>query len=278
MIKGAVASKRTKEIIKSTSGGKFSDKYEELYEQASIFEQQTDEEEIMFFADLVSSTRQLNILDLGCAEGKLAVALALKGHKVTASDISQNFLERALDTAQRNSVEIGAVRCDIEENDAAYRFWGESFDVIYFMNVIEHLRNPIRALENIRELLNSEGILFIHTPNVFTLNRIARYFLKRKKLMNYYAPQNLADIHLQKYDYLTIEQTLNFAGLRVRRMIPTKLTLPKKSVSSKWLARRFPFLSDTLLLECIRAKPIDMSCQILFWSSASEANKAISAR
>lgn len=139
------------------------------------------------------------------------------------------------------------------------------------MDVIEHLKNPIAALENIRTLLQNNGMLYIHTPNVCTIYRFLNYFINRKKLINYYDSQNLGDLHFQTYDYLTLEKTLNFVGLKVYEIIPTKIHLPQERRSkflryfSKFLSKQFPFFSDTLLLKCKKERPINIDEQISFW-------------
>ena len=53
-----------------------------------------------------------------------------------------------------------------------------SFDVVIFSEVIEHLRiSPIRALLEINRILKPEGLLLITTPNVARLSNILRLFI-----------------------------------------------------------------------------------------------------
>ena len=63
------------------------DGYSDCYEMASAIEQE-DEEEIIFFLNIIGSQEKKKVLDIGCAEGKLATLLAKNGHDVTAVDIS----------------------------------------------------------------------------------------------------------------------------------------------------------------------------------------------
>lgn len=246
--------------------------YEEFYDKAGIIPQQTDKEEVRFFADLVPHDKKIKILDLGCAEGELAIELALRGHDVTAADISQGYLNQCIKKAQENSVKLNVVRCDIE-NDIS-QFKGTKFDIIFFLDVIEHLRSPISGLTNIRKLLSNDGILFLHTPNICSFSHFLYLIRQRNKLINYYDPKNCWDTHLQMYDYTTLEKLLNFVGLKVYEVLPTKLSLPILSrfkffnSLSKFLAKKFPFLQDTLLLKIKKEKPIDMDKQILFWSKS----------
>ncbi len=118
---------------------------------------------------------------------------------------------------------------------------------------------------NLRELLEHEGMLIIHTPNIFTPRRISRYLIKRKQMGNYFKPENISDFHLTLYDYLTLEKTLNFVGLKVIEVVPTKFAPFKNARPSKLLSRMFPFLSETLLFKCQKCDPIDIEKQISFW-------------
>lgn len=53
------------------------------------------------------------------------------------------------------------------------------FDVILFIDVIEHLNNVMAALKNIRILLRDGGILVMTTPNPYAFNNIFRIFTGR---------------------------------------------------------------------------------------------------
>src|SRR5512136_420698 len=119
-----------------------------VYEQVSRCEEQLNENELDYFAQLVPNNKHYRILDLGCAEGKLAIRLAKKGHSVVASDIAEGYLEQVRRNAQSKAVKLETVRCDIEKGCSSLK--RSEFDYIFFMDVIEHLRSPLTGLENVR--------------------------------------------------------------------------------------------------------------------------------
>lgn len=236
--------------------------YGEYYEKAAIFPQQLDERELRLFASLAPPGRS-EILDLGCAEGRLAVALARAGHRVSVGDVSPSQLRHAENLAAQAGVRLeGSYACNIEEGPGTLA--GRRFDAVFFMDVVEHLKNPVKGLENIRSLLKENGVLVINTPNASTPHRFMWHLVRRGPSMDYYNPDKLGDFHFQTYDYLTLEKTLNFVGFKIAELVPNRITLPRL-FSSRLLARAFPLLSDTLLVKCRLAPPIDLDAQMEHW-------------
>ncbi|MEN4006026.1 MAG: class I SAM-dependent methyltransferase [Methanobacteriaceae archaeon] len=80
--------------------------------------------------------------------------------------IKEDIIERL----QRH--EIGVEYCDIENE--RFPFEDGSFDVVLFLDVIEHLHNsPKKVLKEIRRVLKKNGITILTTPNLGTLkNRL----------------------------------------------------------------------------------------------------------
>ena len=251
--------------------------YEEYYETASFISQQHDTGEVKRFADLAGPAGvNLEILDIGCAEGELVVLLAKRGNRVTAADISKAFLEQATNRAADRGASISTIFFDVEKDISAFN--GRTFDVIYLMDVIEHLRSPVKALANIRGLLRENGTLIIHTPNLCSLALLYRYVRFRSWRKNFFLPENLGDLHLQGYDYQTLEKALNFVGLQIEKVLPTITTLPLiyrfawAKPFFRALSQLFPLISDTLLVRCRKVEPVDMEKQIEYWKKVYGAD------
>jgi len=238
--------------------------YEETYEKASLINQQNDCTEVEFFANLINGKKK--VLDIGCAEGVLCMLLAHRGHDVTGSDISNNFLNKVLVASKMCNENIKTIKCDIENTIKPFK--NIKYDVIYLMDVIEHLRNPVEALVNIRKLITDDGQFFIHTPNVFTINKFLRYLIKPKKIVNNF--NIIHDLHVVAYDLDSLNKLLNFVGFKITKHIPTNFSLPivGKLNIFKYL---WPSFNDTLLIECKKCEPIDTNKLIEEWNN--EYNK-----
>lgn len=251
--------------MKTAQSPEFSRDYEMIYESASAGSQEGDEAETEFFAGLIPAGERYRILDIGCAEGALAVRLAVNGHYVVASDIANGFLARGRQSAEKHGVDIHPVRCDIETDISGLD--SMRFDYIYFMNVIEHLRSPIRGLENVRKLLADNGILFIHTPNACSITGFYTNLAKRDRITDFRNSKIVDSLHLQEYHSISLQRLCNFVGFEVKRVIPTRVTIPPFGLKSTFLAKLFPALSDNLLFECRRSRQMSIDEIIDRWKT-----------
>lgn len=99
-----------------------------------------------------------SVLDIGCAQGNLALLLAERGFKVIATDINLNFL-----TYSRLKYEFGNI--NYVASDALNIPFKCRFDVIVITEILEHLAEPKKLISAIKKLLNPGGIAVITTPN-----------------------------------------------------------------------------------------------------------------
>jgi hypothetical protein len=89
------------------------------------------------------------VADIGAADGELAFFLESKGMRVDAIDhAATNFNQlrgaRALKKALRSSVEIHDV-----DLDARFRLPRERYDLIVFLGILYHLKNPYSIMETL---------------------------------------------------------------------------------------------------------------------------------
>lgn len=107
------------------------------------------------------------LLEIGCGTGALAASAAARGCRVVAVDISL----RVLILAKKRLAEAGlaGVRlacCDGER----LPFSPSSFDIVAGSDVIEHTPSPRSFIASCAAMLRSGGLLFLATPNRFSLS------------------------------------------------------------------------------------------------------------
>jgi len=102
----------------------------------------------------------MELLDVGCGTGGFLDFAAEAGFTVSGFDLSS---EQAAYAAQRHH----QVRCASCINDylAGRNKSDKQFDLITLWDVLEHIRNPLTFLADLRLHLRPGGILFISVPN-----------------------------------------------------------------------------------------------------------------
>jgi SAM-dependent methyltransferase len=106
----------------------------------------------------VAGTGAKKILDVGCAQGTLALLLAERGHNVVALDLRPGFLEYAQTRYTHGRIRFiagNALECELDEQ----------FDIVFANQVIEHLVYPEQLVRRLKSLLRSGGKLVVTTPN-----------------------------------------------------------------------------------------------------------------
>jgi SAM-dependent methyltransferase len=105
----------------------------------------------------------LNILDLGSGEGGTS-SLFAESNKVFSYDLSMFRLVH-----QRQSNPDYAL---INNNDEHLPFRDSSFDIIILQDVIEHIERRELLIEELSRVLNNDGIIYLSTPNRYSLFNI----------------------------------------------------------------------------------------------------------
>ncbi len=108
-----------------------------------------------------------DLLDIGCAYGHLLNA-ARNDFNVHGVDISEFAIKRAKQKFNLKNLKQGDVQREIPFN--------KKFDVITAIDVIEHLNNPVKALNNIYSKLKKQGLFIVEIPTVN--NFISRFINK----------------------------------------------------------------------------------------------------
>lgn len=146
------------------------------------------------------------LLDIGCGSGNFLVELLRDGNwRAIGIDINPYAVQTA--TSRGLDIRLGDLM-DLE-------FPTSSFDAVTIWDVLEHVRNPKRTIEEIRRILKPEGYLFLSTPNGNSLQ--AR--LWQKYWVGWDIPR-----HLQVFTYHVLFNMLEDTGfvLKGKFAFPTE--------------------------------------------------------
>ena len=106
----------------------------------------------------IAGERPLHILDVGCAQGTLALMLAERGHRVIAVDIRPQFLDYARSRHTQGDIQFLVANVLEDEISGGH-------DLIFANQIIEHLVYPAELLTRLMRLLKPGGRLVTTTPN-----------------------------------------------------------------------------------------------------------------
>lgn len=119
--------------------------------------------------EIARPSKGMRVLDVGCGRGELVLQAGLRGATAVGVDYSRDAIALANEALARHDEDVRS-RVSFSVGDAvAPASPDERFDVIFFVDVAEHLHphELDRTLKALRELLKPEGRLIVHTaPNL----------------------------------------------------------------------------------------------------------------
>lgn len=153
------------------------------------------------------------VLDVGCAAGDLARALAGHGLVVSGVEFDPVAAEVALPDLE------SLVVADLNTLDLASAF-SQPFDAIVFGDVLEHISDPERVLRMAHEMLTPNGFIAISIPNI--AHGSVRLSLLQGKWD--YADEGLLDrTHLRFFTLSSVKELVRSAEFRIEELESTVL-------------------------------------------------------
>ncbi len=118
--------------------------------------------EILAWMKALSPRTHPRVLDLGCGLGRHAIAFALAGYKVTATDASDSGIDYLQDWAERLGLDIATNVCDMLDQP----FPPGAFDIVVSYNVLYHGTRErfAQAIALVHDLLRPGGLFFLTCP------------------------------------------------------------------------------------------------------------------
>jgi SAM-dependent methyltransferase len=161
------------------------------------------------------------VLNGGAGQGSLSRKLAELGFEVTSTDISP----AAVEVLRQGGAEA------LEADLTALPFENERFDAAVLGEVLEHIEDDQRALEEVHRVLHSEGVLALSVP-------------ANPKL---YGPSDKWAGHVRRYARPELLETCSTAGFTVHRCLGWGFPLSRlyhRHVYERYLDRRGPAAPD----------------------------------
>jgi 2-polyprenyl-3-methyl-5-hydroxy-6-metoxy-1,4-benzoquinol methylase len=132
-----------------------------------VFKERGDNSLIFGKLNVLDIAKEANsVLDVGCGSGKAInkVKSTYPGCSCHGIDISNIGIEKAKKMSENSSLTVIYKKCDIEKT---IPFSAESFDLVYCLEVIEHIVDPQTAIFNMTKMIKPGGRLLLVAPNRF---------------------------------------------------------------------------------------------------------------
>jgi 2-polyprenyl-3-methyl-5-hydroxy-6-metoxy-1,4-benzoquinol methylase len=154
-----------------------------------------------------------SVLDVGTTLGILPLTLRSMGINSSACDHPR--FKTYAEWIEREGVPYTSV--DLMDGDLPYA--SDSFDVITFKQVIEHLPcSPKAVLLSFRRILRPGGLLLLSTPNILRLSSVARLLGRRSiypPIEQFFHSDFPFTGHYREYTLAELKSTLAWSGFEV---------------------------------------------------------------
>lgn len=202
-----------------------------------------------------------HVLDIGCGEGYGAHLLAQHAKEVHAIDKHKKTIQKA---QQKYSLpNLSFIVQDVKRL-SEYTF--DTFDIVCCFHVIEHIKEPVRLLMDIKELLSESGILLISTPNryspfrrstgmewpfherEFSVNEFSELLTANFKNVELYALHTCENVRkFQDIRAQYVHQIFKWDIMRMRQWLPKRLLQFSFNVGGKVLKSFINATHSTLI-------------------------------
>jgi 2-polyprenyl-3-methyl-5-hydroxy-6-metoxy-1,4-benzoquinol methylase len=174
------------------------------------------------------------VLDIGCSSGNFGeVLIHEKSCEVVGMDIDAPDIARA-----KKKLNAAYVR-NIEREDIADL---GKFDVVIFADVLEHLLDPIAALEKVKKALRPGGRIVFSIPN---MAHISVRLMLLKGFFEYTPIGVLDRTHLHYYDEFEVKHIFLEAKLQIKEVQPTTFPYPPSKISEELYNMGLGIIDDT---------------------------------
>jgi len=156
------------------------------------------------------------VLEFGCASGYMSRWLVAAGCRVTGVEVDPAMAAEAREVCDE------VVVADLDTRRLVDLLPGSAFDVAIYGDVLEHVRDPRRVLDETRSLLADGGSVVMSIPNIAHGN--VRLALLRGSF-DYQELGLLDNTHLRFFTLKTVRELCLRAGYRIERLERTKAAL-----------------------------------------------------
>jgi 2-polyprenyl-3-methyl-5-hydroxy-6-metoxy-1,4-benzoquinol methylase len=205
----------------------YSEEAEEAYFAATRAKRKVAFDNLIYEIHAKYQMPPFSAIDVGCGDGLMLDVCKQTGDDCEGFEISESLV-------QRLQIQFGAQKIRFGSLDVIS---GKTYDIVFLINVIEHLSNPVLTLTQIYNILKPGGLVFIHTPNYGG-------FPARMMGQRWHQIEPLA--HLYYFTQQTLEATLRKVGFQPKENFYLKSDSIIKSTIQRLLDRHHIYIDNGL--------------------------------
>jgi 2-polyprenyl-3-methyl-5-hydroxy-6-metoxy-1,4-benzoquinol methylase len=179
--------------------------------------------------DVISARLTGEILEIGSGIGNISTHFFKNGHRLTVSDIRDNYCEHLSEHFKKEPLLGGVLNLDLvhPDFDRVYKTHFGRYDGAFALNVVEHIQDDALAIANCKKLLKKGGRLVILVPAYPSLynsfDRALEHYRRYNKtsLENIFKINNLQIVHSQYFNLAAIAGWWFSGTILKKEVIPT---------------------------------------------------------
>jgi SAM-dependent methyltransferase len=148
--------------------------------------------------DFVEVPSGARVLDYGCGQASYLCDFHDQGIAISGAEIAEHLV----DACKKNGLDVHKV-----DDFSQIPFEDETFDIVYLMQVFEHLHDPHTSLKELFRILKNGGILYLALPNT---SSIWRKVFQKNWVSGWFVP-----FHLFLYNHNSLAKIAGEHGFQV---------------------------------------------------------------
>ena len=206
------------------------------------------------------SSKKLTILDVGAYPGYLTRMIkqlfGYETYSLDSSDVisSANFQDY---TAAMQQSGIIVKDCNVDEN--SFPFANETFDMVLFTEVVEHLHKPEYALTEINRVLRTKGQLIFSTVNFLKASNRVKDMIRKPTTYHGVKEYTIKELKELLTDTKFVIKKVIFSDWEEKKLVKRVFKSPQQPIfSNLWtmvkygLAKVMPSLSTYIFIVAIK--------------------------